>query len=361
MSAESYILAFQSNKTCIRKYINKKKEKVVCGKKLNRFPDRFGTERYCSTCMTKDVVQETLSAEKGEKCKSPNCFNYTKKRFEGQPLRFGEDEFCYRCFHTLIVQRYLEMRRTNDKNEIPYLPIVLKTSKNWLNTPFYDENNIDNFFNRNKGKSKPFTLDMADILPFHLRYMIEIILNGIPMYEANLIIWINQNNGNELEFDLKDKKMLKYACRLIYDKAIKQLISKIKGIYVRDQEVLFVPLKQNIIEDLQAKRKKYLSIEVIDAINKKLLENRMKPSNTKGDYLEKFIKEEIIITDDESNRIQAVDIYERYIIWLRQKGLEDIFGSARNMGKSLKNYTGNWEYKNKSGTIVYVCVKFKDL
>lgn len=355
MLADSLVLAFTPNKKCTRTYTNKDGDEILCPNKLNSIPAKFGSERYCSNCIRRDIIAEQLHKEKGNPCKSPNCNSYAKKQTDDQPLAYGEDVYCYICFHTLKTQKDLILKRQSDKNETPCVPFVLREPRNWLNISVFTNYDIQRILNIKN--TTRYTIDLVDLIPNHLRYICEVFLNGIPEYEAKILIWINEVSPNKMKLVVKESPILKSQFMIIYYNAMNELIKKIKWILFRQQENNFEYCRKKLLRQLRDRKKSYLAEDTFNAIIIKLEDN---PDEESGDYIKEFIKEEINFTEEDRDRLAASDIYNRYALWLEKKGLKNKYGSVQNMGKDLIKHTNRWEEKHINGIRYYCGVKFNE-
>lgn len=362
--AENFILAFTPNKRCIKVSKNKKdKTLLTCGKMLNPIPAKFGSERYCSTCIHKPAIVDQLVREMGEHCSSNGCISYAKKKVEGQQIFYGEDRFCYICLHTLEVQKKLHWERTGKNPEeikFPPMPVVLEEEKNWLNTVFFEHDDL--FKLMSVDKITKFTKPLEGDIPDHLRYIIEILLNDFPKDQAKMLMWINDNSSNVMKLDVKKAVDLKARLLVIRNDAINQIINKLEWILFRQHHKHLNDARNKLIYQLDEKSNKDILEDTFYFVVQYLTYPNEEPSK---EYvlLTEFIKEEIVITKNKKDKLTTTEIYNRLLLWAKIKGIENAYGGGNVLGRDLKRYTDtheSWEIKISSGVNAHFGIKFKD-
>ena len=291
----------QKSGTCI--YVKKRQTKP-CGNELSNTLVH-GSDRYCSPCRKNAVVQYLLADEIEDNCATDECRMKVLKKEPSTVRVPGDDRYCKYCLGCPDIQSRIpqqdyssfESNNTDMNQSIDYIETshtspsqtsqtndilipnnilnddVSPVKQSFLKCHYFTRDNLTALAASASVTGKELQtrrLQEAELITYHVRYMVEVFLLKQPNEMASLLMWIGVSTRQSLQWEIMKEKTLRSKLITFKGEVINQLIQHLNKIDIAMNRRALTALKDTICKALAEEKKNFTNVTftlMLDAIS----------------------------------------------------------------------------------------------
>ena len=288
-----------------------------------------GRLRYCSKCLKQRRVKELLQSEIHDNCATPACKMKVLKRQDGSEQT---DRYCEHCLQSEDVKAELEWQKCSEDNycdnddDSSFSPAVFDqaTVQHCVSRmDKYTRQNLEALRDSAHVKDLPTKL-LGQFMSFHLRYLVDVFLLGMPAEMANVLVWISRVTHQN--WNLNDRVVFEGRLFKFKSRVLDSLIATLQSIQLSGTR--FIAKRDALCTELAA-QKRHLSAETISMF---AFEIDQQQSET---VLDQFVQQRVHHQQGES--MTSTELFEAFCSWWSTCKKKDRcpYANSVSFGKAL--------------------------